>query len=176
MRAHKKRPPWPLYSCAGCLGVALVLVVFFPFAFFVIPYYFLIFLPQSIPYGISDDDKLVRNFQEQRPALEAIVATVRMDELTVAKLGFLGLTVREQPELQDDGQLRRAMRRARIQRFEVISRRPLIVELVTDKVPTGIDMQVHGYKYTEDSDKRNRDFYNDNNRLHRNWYLFEYDL
>ena len=175
MRVHRKRPPWLLYSCAGCLGVALVLIVFFPLVFVVIVYS-LLFLPASIPYGINDDDKLMRNFQEQRPALEAIVSAVRMEELTVAELGFLGLTVREQPELQEDGQLRRAMRRARIQRFEVISRRPLIVELVTDEAPTVIDIHAHGYRYTEDSDERNRDFYNGNNRLHRNWYLFEHEL
>ena len=85
--------------------------------------------------------------------------------------------MREQPELQEDGQLRRAMRRARIQRFEVLSRRPLIVELVTDEAPTVIDTHVHGYQYTEDSDERNRDFHNGgNDRLHRNWYLFEHEL
>lgn len=172
MRVLKPILSW---SCAGLLVIFLGFISLYPLGLFYavrLP----LFLLQSVPFGVSDPSRLEQNFRENRHALEAIVSTVRTHELTAAELGFWGLAVDEQPDLQDDGEFRRAMRQARIQKLDVISLDPLTIDLVTDETPTTMDSRLHGYIYTEDSDERNRDFYNGNNRLHRNWYLFETNL
>lgn len=161
--------PISFRSCAGPLVVFFVLLLSLPVGLVFVRY----------PFGINDRPKLEQNFRERRPALEAVVDTARAGELTTAKLGFLGLTADEQPELQDDRRLRRAMRQARIQKLELVSRKPFVVRLVTDETPTLFDttiIDVYGYIYTDDSDRRHLDSYGSSNRLHRNWYLFDDEL
>ncbi len=64
------------------LIVALgVVTVVFP-SWLLVPIYFFTFLPRDIPYGISERAELEQNFQEHRSTLEAIVTTVRADDLT----------------------------------------------------------------------------------------------
>ena len=71
------------------------------------------------------------------------------------------------------------MRQARIQKLELVSQRPFVVRLVTDETPVLIDtlmIDVYGYIYTDDKDKRHLDSYGSSNRLHKNWYLFDDEL
>ena len=62
----------------------LVLMLSSTFLFlvhFIVAVLFLFQLPENLPLGMNSRLKLEQNFQKQRPTLEAIVATVRTDDL-----------------------------------------------------------------------------------------------
>lgn len=159
-------------SAAALLLLILISILFFPVRF-VFAIYSLTSLPMDLPYGISEQPKLEQNFEEHRSALETVVTTIRTTELTNAKLNYWGLTGYGLPELprEDYKQLRRATRQARIQRIEVIDRKPLTVRLITDEQSAMIDTNLYGYIHTaDDSDNKT---YGSYQRLDARWYLFE---
>lgn len=158
-------------------AVLVILVSLFPGSS-VIGLLVLIRVPGNLPLGINDRSDLEWNFQEQRPALKAVVAAARASDVTSARRGYWSLLgyARPEPRGAEYQQLYRAMRQARVQRFEALSREPFRIQLVTDEAAGFLDTRVYGYVYAEGDSSDNQYFFGSRNRLEQNWYLLRTKL
>lgn len=152
----------------------LILVILFVPALLVFALYFFAALPEELPFGISEQPQLVRNFQAHRTELEDIITTARALNLTTAQGGYWGLTgyKMSEPQGADYEQLYRLMKKARIQQLHLQSDDPFSLELVTDERVAMIDINRYGYVYIEDPMDADHIPYSDQ-KLSTHWVLFE---
>ena len=153
------------------IAILISAIIFVP-ALLVYTLYFFAFLPEELPFGISEQPQLIRNFQAHRTELTDIVTTTRALNLTDAQSGYWSLGGYKMPEPQGAPyeQLYRLMKQARVQQLHLRSDDPFQLELVTDERVAMIDINRYGYVYIEDPAD---DVLDGDRKLSAHWVLFE---